>query len=433
MSTSKPLHAESDKHPVAWAFYDWGNSAFATVVLAGFFPIFMSDFWIGSDADVTSTKVLGLANVAAGLIVALIAPLLGAVADAGGSRKKFLFFFASLGVVMTAGLFWVEQGDWLMAVAFYVLAFIGFAGGNVFYDSLISDVSSDGREHFVSSLGYGLGYLGGGLMFSGLVYMVLNYEQFGFNNKADPVRWSFIITAVWWAVFAIPLFLKVKERKKAVLAPRGEVIISGLKQLRQTFREIRKLKVVFLFLLAYWLYIDGVHTMIIMAANYGKQLGFESSSLVSALLITQFIGFPSALLFGYLAQKTNPKLMIYIAISVYVGVAIYGMYLESIEQFYVMAGVIGLVQGGVQAISRSYYSRIIPRKKSAEFFGFYNMVGKFAAVLGPLLVVTVAELTGSERLSILAIAALFIAGGILLMFVREEAAAVNTGAGYVNK
>jgi UMF1 family MFS transporter len=405
---------------LSWSLYDWANSAYATTVLAGFFPIFFKDYWVlPGTAETLSTARLGLANSISGLTLAALAPVLGAIADRGGARKRFLVGFATLGVVMTAGLHLVGRGDWEIALALYVLATLGFAGGNIFYDSLLVAVAPEEKFDSVSALGYALGYLGGGLLFGGNVWMVLHPAAFGLPDAATAVRWSFLTTGVWWAVFTVPLLLFVKEPPRNGGGTGGwAAVVAGFRQLRDTFREVRRLRTVFLFLAAYWLYIDGVDTIVLMAVDYGKSLGFPSNSLITALLITQFVGFPAAIAFGRIGEKLGARAGILIALAVYLGVTAYSYFMDDVREFYVLAVVIGLVQGGVQSLSRSLYARLIPRDKAAEFFGFYNMLGKFAAVLGPALMAGTALLTGSSRAAILAIAPLFLGGMVLLACVR---------------
>lgn len=408
------------KKALPWAFYDWANSAYATTVLAGFFPIFLKDFWTPpGTAETVSSFRLGAANSTAGIVVACLAPILGAIADRGGARKKFLFFFATMGIVMTASLHFVAKGNWAAAVLLYVVATIGFSGANIFYDSLLVTVADEKKFDMVSALGFSMGYLGGGLLFLFNVIMVSNPEKFGFTGAADAVRFAFIVVAIWWAIFSIPLFLWVKEPGlQTEKVPAAKAIVAGLRQLLETLRHIYSLKMVFLFLLAYWLYIDGVDTIILMAIDYGKSLGFDSQKLILALLITQFVGFPAALAFGKIGERIGAKRGILIALFVYLGVTVWGYRMQSANEFFGLAIVIGLVQGGVQSLSRSMYARLIPKDKAGEFFGFYNMLGKFAAVLGPTLMGVVGVLTGNPRHSILAVALLFIAGGTLLYFVR---------------
>jgi UMF1 family MFS transporter len=410
----------TDRKVISWALYDWANSAFATTVMAGFFPIFFKEYWnVGVEAT-TSTFRLGLANSIASLIIVAMAPLLGAIGDQGGVKKKFLLFFAAMGVVMTGSLFFVARGAWHIAVLIYIVGIIGFSGGNLFYDSLLISVAPSGKEDMVSALGFGLGYLGGGLLFACNVLMTLKPAWFGLTDAATAVRISFLSVALWWAIFSLPIMIWVKEPPAHRKTRGWKMVGSGLLQLKTTFTEIRKLRVVFLFLIAYWLYIDGVDTIVRMAVDYGMSLGFPADSLIVALLIVQFVGFPAAILFGKLGEKLGTKTSILLGLGVYIGVTVWGRFMDSPGEFYVLAVAIGLVQGGVQSLSRAFYSRIIPANRTAEFFGFYNMLGKFAAVIGPVLMGLVGVLTGNPRHSILAIAVLFLGGGIILYFVDEK-------------
>jgi UMF1 family MFS transporter len=398
----------------SWAFYDWANSAYSTTVMAGFFPLFFKEYWADPHNPSQSTFYLGMANSIASLVVAALAPLLGSIADQGSAKKKFLTFFAFLGVIMTGGLWMVAQGNWQMAVLFYVIATIGFASGNVFYDALLPGLASEERVDAVSSLGFGLGYLGGGLLFLVNVFMYLKPEIFGIPDGATAIKLSFLSVAVWWAVFTIPLILFVPEPKNYENIDFNNAIRMGWVQLVQTFKEIRNMKVVGTFLLAYWFYIDGVDTIIRMAVDYGMSLNFPGESLIIALLIVQFVAFPAALIYGWLASKIGAKTGIMVGITAYSFITLLGYFMTEAWHFYVLAILIGLFMGGIQALSRSLYTRIIPPEKSAEFFGFYNMLGKFAAIIGPALMGTIALVTGSARLSILSILLLFILGAFFL-------------------
>ena len=398
----------------SWAFYDWANSAYSTTVMAGFFPLFFKEYWADPHNPSQSTFYLGMANSIASIVVAALAPLLGSVADQGSAKKKFLTFFAFLGVIMTGGLWMVAQGNWQMAVLFYVIATIGFASGNVFYDALLPGLASEERVDAVSSLGFGLGYLGGGLLFLVNVFMYLKPEIFGIPDGATAIKLSFLSVAVWWAVFTIPLILFVPEPKNYENIDFNNAIRMGWVQLVQTFKEIRNMKVVGTFLLAYWFYIDGVDTIIRMAVDYGMSLNFPGESLIIALLIVQFVAFPAALIYGWLASKIGAKTGIMVGITAYSFITLLGYFMTEAWHFYVLAILIGLFMGGIQALSRSLYTRIIPPDKSAEFFGFYNMLGKFAAIIGPALMGTIALVTGSARLSILSILLLFILGAFFL-------------------
>jgi MFS transporter, UMF1 family len=403
----------------AWAFYDWANSAFVTTVMAGFFPVFFKSYWANPENFQESTFYLGLANSIASIIVAALSPVLGAIADKGSAKKKFLIFFAFIGVIMSGGLQFVRMGHWQLAVIFFIAATVGFSGGNIFYDSLLVGVASEKKVDFTSSLGYALGYLGGGILFLVNVLMYLRPEMFGIADGPTAIRLSFLSVGIWWAVFSLPIIIFVKEPDKESGLKAGQAVRAGIRQLADTFKEIRHLKVVGLFLLAYWFYIDGVDTIIKMAVDYGASLNFPTSSLITALLMVQFIAFPATLLYNMFAKKIGVKKAIFIAIGGYGVITIFGYFMKEIWHFYALAAVVGLFQGGIQALSRSYYSRLIPKNKAAEYYGFFNMLGKFAAVVGPLLLGSVTVLTGSNRFGILSIIILFIVGAILLARVNE--------------
>ncbi len=412
-----------------WAVYDWANSAYSTTVMAGFFPIFFKQFWAADLSVNESTFWLGIANAVAGLVVALLAPVLGAVADQGGLKKRMLISFTVLGVLMTAGLFLVAHGAWVLAVMLYVFGAIGFSGSNVFYDALIVDVAEEPELDRVSALGYALGYIGGGLQFAVSVLMVLYPDWFGLAESSEAVQISFLMVALWWGLFTLPLVGSVHERGEAERVEWRQTFVAGWQQFIETFHHVRRLRVVFLFLAAYFLYIDGVGTIIRMAVDYGLALGFESSVLIIALLLTQFVAFPAALAWGRIGEKWGAKNSILICIGVYIGICLWGYGMESTRDFYLLAGTIGLVMGGIQALSRSMYARLIPTNQAAEFFGFYNMLGKFAAVLGPLMMGAASMLSGSARISILVIVLLFAAGGMLLYRVNIE----NSGTKHVEE
>lgn len=420
MTTSTP----SLRERWAWAFYDWANSAFITTVVVAFFPIFFRSYWAKDLPSETVTLHLGTANSLASLSVMLLAPFLGAVADRGGIKKPIMAGFVTLGICATLLLTVIGENQWQWAMFAFVLAVVGFLGANIFYDSLLVDVAEEKDFNKVSALGYGLGYLGGGLLFLLCVLMTLYPTWFHLGtDKVSAVRWAFGITALWWGVFSIPLWLLVHQRPTNTTSTRppvGTLIRDAWRDFIDTFRHIRQLKSVGLFLLAYWFYIDGVDTIIVMAVDYGQTLGFPEDSLITALLITQFIAFPAAIAFGYLGNKLGAKKGILLGLAAYVIITLGASQMQSVKGFYALAICVGLVQGGVQALSRSLYASLIPADQAAKFFGFYNMLGKFAAVLGPLLVGWFGVLTGSSRLGLLAVLILFIIGGILLWFVPAK-------------
>jgi UMF1 family MFS transporter len=401
----------------AWALYDWANSAFATTVMAGFFPLFFQAYW-STDVPKTGTSFrLEIANAIAGLAVAVLAPILGAIADRGGQRKRFLMFFTLLGSIATAALFLVAQGDWFWAAMLFVLGTIGFNGGVVFNDSLLLDVAKPADLDRVSALGYSLGYLGGGLLFLVNVLMHLKPAWFGLTSGAQGILVSFVTVGVWWLLFTLPLMRHVKSPPSAHLGVKESVRV-GMRELGNTLSHLRQYRPVVLFLLAYWFYIDGVNTIIKMAVDYGIALGFAADKLIVALLITQFVGFPAALLFGWLGERIGARTGVLIGIAAYIVITTYAYFMNSATEFFALAVAVGLVQGGVQSLSRSMFGRLVPEGKSAEFFGFFNMLGKFATFFGPLLMGLVTYYTDDSRAAILSLLVLFIIGGALLLRVK---------------
>jgi UMF1 family MFS transporter len=417
------MKSSKNRSIYAWAFYDWANSAYVTTVIAGFFPIFFKEYF-SANVDVTvSTAQLGFANSISSLFIVLIAPLLGAIADAGGLKKRFLFLFAYLGILMSAALSFVGEGAWEAAVFVYALGNIGFMGSNIFYDSLLPTVAEEKKVDFVSGLGFALGYLGGGILFTLNVWLLQNPAFFGLDSTIEAVKLSFITVAIWWMFFSLPLFLFVKENKPAKDKGTVQIISEGYHRLVGTIRKIRHLKGLMIFLVAYWLYIDGVDTIIRMSVDYGMAIGFDAKSLILSLLIVQFVGFPATLVFAKLAQNWDTKKAILLAIGIYLFITVWAAFMDEIYEFYILAVMIALVQGGIQALSRSYYTKMIPAEYAAEFFGFYNFLGKTAAILGPFLIGIVALITESSRVGIASVAIFFILGAILLLRVDEKKAA----------
>ena len=368
-------------------------------------------------AVTTSTFYLGLGNSVASLIIVILAPLLGAIADSSGLHKRLLIGFAMLGILATSCFFFVGQGMWPVAVLVYVVAIIGFSGANVFYDALLPIIAPKSQHHSLSALGFALGYLGGGILFLLNVAMTLKPALFGLENSAEAVRWSFVSVAIWWTVFTVPLLLNVHDNPNN--ASKGVTVSSSLRQLVQSTKRIIANRNVALFLLAYWFYIDGLATIIRMAVDYGLSIGLPTNSLITALLIVQFVGFPSTLFFGRFGRRHGAKFGLWIALSAYVVATIAAAFMQTSTHFYLLAVVLGLFQGGVQSLSRSMFSQLIPQDRSGEYFGFLNMLGKSAAVVGPVLVGVVGVLSGSTRIGIVSILILFIIGMILLKFVKE--------------
>lgn len=410
-----PQHTK--KSQLSWAFYDWANSAFATTVIAGFFPLFFKQYWSAGVEATTSTFWLGLGNSAASFLILLMAPLLGSIADSSGTHKRLLAFFAGIGIVATAAFFLVGQGQWNWAISVYVIAIIGFSGANVFYDALLPSLTTKTDIHRLSALGYSMGYLGGGLLFLINVAMTLKPHWFGLADATAAVRFSFLSVAIWWFVFTLPILIGVPSQ--APTSSTGIHLRLEFKKLWDTLKSIRNHKNLWTFLLAYWLYIDGVATIIRMAVDYGIAIGLPSNSLIVALLLVQFIGFPATLVFGRIGQRYGAKSGLWIGLWSYAIVTVCASFMSSVTQFYALAVVLGLVAGGVQSLSRSLFSQLIPPGKNGEYFGFLNMIGKSAAVIGPLLVGVVAATTNNSRIGLLSILLLFLSGMWFLRKVKE--------------
>lgn len=406
---------------IAWAFYDWANSAFATTVMAGFFPVFYSAISVGLDAE-QAQFWLNIALAISSLLIGLSGPMLGVIADRGGWRQAFLAGFAAVGILATAALAWIQSGQWQMALLLYATASIGFAGGNVFYDSLLPRVARGRDMDRVSALGYALGYGGGGLLFALNVVMVLEPGRFGLADQGAAVRASFLSVSLWWLLFSLPVLLMVRPAPVATQAS-GRLGVSvwrgAWRELGRTLKAMRAERVLVIFLLAYWLYIDGVNTVIKTAVFFGDRvLGLDQSGLITALLLTQFVALPAALLFGWIGQRIGARTGILIGLAVYLFVVFYAWaFLASSRDFYLLAVAIGLVQGGVQSLSRSLFATLVPIGKSAEYFGVFNLVGKFATVLGPLLMAftPLVFVAAGPRASILSLSLLFLLGGGLLL------------------
>ncbi len=412
-----------NRKTIAWAFYDWANSAFALSVLAVLFPLVLGNFWSIGDDGATVTARLGWVTFAASAVVMLTAPVFGTIADAGGYRKRFLFVLAAIGAVMTAALGFVGEGRWALAMLVYLFASIGYYSSTVFYDSLLIDVTEPRYYSFVSALGFALGYLGGALLLALHLWMVRSPQYFGLDSVSEAFSFAFVSVGAWWLLFLVPLLFFVPERRSATQVA-GGAVRAAYAELHATMTEVGKYRNVAIFLAAYWLYIGGVFTVIFMAVNYGQRLGFADEDLVLALLVTNFIGFPATLLYGVAAQRFGPKKGIYFALLVYVGACVWALQMTNVREFFVMAMIIGCVQGGVQGLSRSLYAALIPPQQPGEFFGFYNMTTKFAHVLGPALVAIAAMLSDDPKWVLLVLMPLFFCGAILLALVREDGARI---------
>jgi UMF1 family MFS transporter len=401
-----------DRKVISWAMYDWANSSFATTVMVVFFPLFFKQYLAVGEAATVSTIRLALANGISSFVLAVLAPWLGAMADRGSAHVRFLATFTAIGAIPTALLAFVGPHDWTSAALLFVIASLGFWGGLIFYDSMLIRVAPPGRVDSVSGFGYALGYLGGALLLTLNIVMYAKPALFGLASPEAGVRASFVTVAVWWLLFAIPLLRSAPARGPKIGALRA--LREGFSELVRTFGEVRRYRPVILFLLAYWMYIDGVNTIMKMAVDYGLALHFPANSLILSILMVQFIGFPATLLFGWLGDRVSPLIGIFVGIAVYAAVTFYAVMMTSVTEFYIMSLAIGCVQGPIQAMSRSYYGRLIPPDRAGEFYGFYNMMGKFASVLGPFLMAATAFITGNSRTAILSVALLFAAGAIVL-------------------
>ena len=383
------------------------------------FPLFLGSYWSAGDPGPAVTSRLTWATATGSVIVSLMAPLLGAIADSGGYRKRFLFVMTILGVVSTAGLSLVGLGEWPQALLLFILVSIGYYSAAVFYDSLIVDVSHPRYYSLISSLGLSLGYFGGAFLLTLHVWMMYTPENFGFADATGVIRFAFLSVGAWWLIFLLPIMLLVREKKSPAIVERGAVR-AAYANLRKTFTRIRSYRNIFVFLIAYWFYIGGLFTVIFMAVNFGQRLGFEDRDLVTALMITNYVGFPATLLFGLMAHRFGTKRAIYVGLAVYIVVVCWAVFLKDVRQFYAMSITIGLVQGGVQSISRSLYAALIPRELSGEFFGFYNMLTKFAHVLGPVLIGVVVAFTDEPRFILVTVLPMFILGALLLAKVETR-------------
>ena len=402
---------------ITWALYDWANSAFALSVLAVLFPLVLGNYWGAEDSGVTATIRLGWITFSASLIVLLSAPILGTIADAGGYRKRFLLVFAIMGAIATAGLGFVGPGDWPLALGLYLIASVGFYSSTVFYDSLLIDVTAPRNYSFVSTLGFSIGYLGGAALLAIHLWMLKSPQTFGLENATEAFSYAFVSVGVWWLVFLLPLLFFVPEHHSPIEVTSGAIRVAYA-ELKSTVQKISQYRNVMIFLSAYWLYIGGVFTVIFMAVNYGQRLGFDDSDLVFALLLANIVGFPATLLYGAAAHRYGAKKGIYFALFAYVGACIWAIQMTEVREFYVMSIVIGMVQGGVQGLSRSVYASLIPADQPGEFFGFYSMTTKFAHVLGPAMVAIAAMLSDDPKWVLLTLIPLFLAGSLLLALVR---------------
>ncbi len=481
----------------AWVMYDWANSAFFTTIQAAVLPTFFNAVAAANLSKVTASSYWGYTNTIGMLLMALAAPVVGAIADYSGSKKRFLAGFAIPGMIATAALVLVGKGQWQLASLLYIMGLIGVSGSLIFYDSLLPHVARPDEIDMVSSRGYAIGYLGGGLLLAINIAWIMMPDLFGITalgahfgatGAEMASRLSFLSVGIWWGVFSIPLFRHVKEPRYVRLQHdvARNPVAGGFKRLVSTFQEIRLHRQLLIFLVAFWIYNDGIGTIIKMATIYGAEIGIGQIDLIGALLLTQFVGIPFSLMFGRLARRGDPKQAFFLSFVAYnavtlpmigsiaprlgitsgpiavgllvvnqipafllsqfvgqralagvarhirtkhailVGLIVYGMvsvwgyFMATAAEFWLLAVMVGLVQGGSQALSRSLFGNMVPKARTAEFFGFYDMSSKFAGILGPLLFAVVGQLAGSSRLSIVSLIVFFVVGGVILTRLDED-------------
>ncbi|QTA88770.1 MFS transporter [Desulfonema magnum] len=415
------------KQEKSWVLYDVANSAFVLIIITTIMPIFFKDVASRGADSAVSTANWAFANSFASLVLALLAPVIGAVADYENLKKKFLVFFLGLGILATLALTTVSEGEWLRCLLIFVFARIGFAGANIFYDAFLVDITVKERMNRISTAGYAYGYIGSVIPFLMVIGLILLGTPPGASAgiSVSAARAAFVIVALWWLLFSVPLLKNV--RQKYYMPPAKHPVRDSFARLAGTFKEIRKYRQVFLFLMAYFLYIDGVDTIITMSAAYGRDIGLGVTALILAILMIQIVAFPFALLYGNLADRFSEKTMLFVGIAVYSFITLVSFFLPDLPTkemkvivFWILAFFVASSLGGIQALSRSFFGRLIPAERSAEFFGFYNIFGKFAAITGPFLMGVISHITGHSRYGVLSLLILFIAGGIILSKVGRE-------------
>jgi UMF1 family MFS transporter len=425
------------KAAFAWALYDWANSAFSLTVMAFFFPVFFKTYYSANINPTQSSLYLGISNSLSALVLVILAPILGALGDAGSYKKNIVIYFTFFGSLLCVVLGLIDRGQAMQAAIVYGLCAFFHAVAMCPYDSLIVDVADESEVDMLSAWGYSLGYLGGAVLFILNLVMLQFPHFFGLSDKAMAIKVSFISVGIWWMTWTMPFILYVKEKRREDSIGRkfNENFKVAMVELRGTLKSLKKYKNVFLFLAAFFLYNDGVGTIIKMSVDYGMNLGFSEKDLGFAILLVQLVGFPLTLLFGKIARDRNPKTAILIGILTYAVVVFWSYRLVNLWEFYCIAVLIGVAQGGIQSVSRSMYARIIPLERAGEFFGFYNLLGKFTGLLGPVMVGLVGVWTGNARIGILSTLILFVAGAIIITRVNmhKKVAKGTNGKNLVEK
>jgi UMF1 family MFS transporter len=409
-----------NKKIFSWAMYDWANSTYSTTVMAGFFPVFFKEFWSAGTDPVVTTARLGAAISISSLLMALLSPTLGVVADLKGYKKHLCLFFMFVGVLSCGWMAFIPSGDWWHAILAYGIAMMAYNASCVFYDALLPFVAEENELDYASAVGYSLGYLGGGLLFLINVFMYLKPAMFGLKDGVQAVQISFLSVAAWWFLFSIPLAKNVPE-PDTLISEHGlwTLTTQSVKTLKTTFQKLMKERNLLMFVLAYWFYIDGVYTVMTMAVDFGISIGFKSKELIAALLITQFIGFPCAYYFGAIAKKWGSRGPIMICLACYGLTVVLATQMTEVWHFFTLAAFIGMAQGGVQSLSRSLFARMTPKEYSGEYFALFNVVGRFASIFGPLVVTLGVMITGNSRMGMASLLILFIIGGGFLSKVKE--------------
>ena len=405
------------KEVKAWISYDLGNSAFATTVLAAFFPIFYNQYWASTLDPASSAEYLSWTLVISNLTLLFTAPLIGAITDISKSTKLMFVSMVSISIVCVGLLFFLQVGSWMYALVFFGIANYFFSASNVLYDKILVQITSPDLFSKISGYGYAWGYFGGGLLFLLNALMSLYPEMFGLESQADAIRWSFITVSVWWTIFLLPLSITYKER---VVNTSEKVIRDSFNNFIDTLKSVSKYKNAFIFLIAFFLYIDGVHTVIALASTFALNLGLDTSSIIIALILVQFVAFPSTLMWSLVAEKYGDKIVINITIIIYIILILYSLNLSNGFEFYTLAGLIGFIQGGIQGSSRSLFAKLIPSDKAGAFFGLFNTFGKAAAFIGPALIGLFLVIFKDTSLMLLPLLVLFVLGIIVLYFVKTD-------------
>ena len=391
-----------------------GNSAFATTVVAAFFPIFYNQYWASNIDSVLSAEYLSWTLVISNVALLFTAPLIGAITDISKTTKSLFISMVMISIICVALLFFVEAGSWIYALVFFGIANYFFSASNVLYDKILVQITSPDLFSKISGYGYAWGYFGGGLLFLINALMSLNPELFGLSTQAEAIRWSFITVSVWWTIFLLPISITLKDK---TISSSKKILSSSINSIFTTLKSISKYRNVFIFLIAFFLFIDGVHTVMALASTFALNLGLDTSSIIIALILVQFVAFPSTLMWSYVAQKRGDKLVINISIVIYIGIILYSFSLSNSTEFYILAALVGFVQGGIQGSSRSLFAKLIPAEKAGEFFGIFNTFGKAGAFMGPALVGIFLAIFKNTIVMLLPILILFVLGLIVLYFV----------------